>query len=115
MAKNKKQRSNYEKFADANKRIRESNLAPDPYKELGNHGVPGKAVKKTAEILSEEALHEASYVATGIIYNPEKHSPYIGSVLYTVFKWLFLFLMSIFTLVKFFFLILGTILKFIKR
>ena len=114
MLKNKKFNRNYGKFAAFNKRIRESNIAPDPYKELDKHGVPGKVVKKTAEIMSAESLHTASYGATGILYNPKKHSSYFGSVVYTAFYILFRALMSMVAFVKIFFLIFGALLKIKK-
>ena len=114
MSKTRKSNTKYSKFAAINKKIRESNIAPDPYIELEKHGVPGKVVKKTAEIMSAESLHTAAYGASGILYDPEKHSSYFGSVVYTVFYLLFRALMSMVAFVKVFSLIFGAIFKIKK-
>ena len=91
----KKQKSDYERFADANKKLRESNLAPDPYKDLDKQGMSGKALKIIADKAKEEPLRVLSYKTVVIIYDKNKHSPYIGSALYTGFKWMYLLLMTL--------------------
>ena len=77
----------YEKFSKVNRVIRDSSIAPSAFLKIENEGVVGKVASSVGEKLIETPLHKATYSAVGVFYDRRKHKPYLGSVLYTAFKW----------------------------
>ena len=77
----------YEKFSKVNRVIRDSSIAPSAFSKIENGGVVGKVASSVGGKLIENPLHKATYSAVGVFYDRKKHKPYLGSVLYTVFKW----------------------------
>ena len=83
----KKYNSKYGKFAILNKAFRESPIAPSAFSKIEDKEIVGKAVSAVGEKLIESPLHMATYAVVGMVYDKKKHTPYLGSILYTVFKW----------------------------
>ena len=77
----------YETFSNANKVVRDSSVAPSAFSKIENDGIVGKLASSVGGKLIETPLHKATYSAVGVFYDKRKHKPYMGSVLYTAFKW----------------------------
>ena len=77
----------YEIFSNVNKVVRDSSVAPSAFSKIENQGMVGKVASSVGGNLIENPLHKATYSAVGVFYDRKKHKPYLGSVLYTVFKW----------------------------
>ena len=77
----------YDKFSNANKIVRDSSIVPSAFSKIENEGIVVKFTSSVGEKLIESPLHKATYSAVGVFYDKRKHKPYMGSVLYTVFKW----------------------------
>jgi hypothetical protein len=90
-------RNTYRKFSQMNKVVRESSLAPSAFSKIEDKGVAGKVAASIGEKLIEAPLHKTTRKAVGKVYNKRKHKPYVGSVLYTIFKWGGLAILAIFS------------------
>ena len=89
----RKNYSKYNKFARLNKHLRESFIAPNAFEKFENKGISGKVISLAGERVIEKPIHSVTYEVVGTIYDKKKHIPYIGSVLYTIFKWFLLFVL----------------------
>jgi len=58
-------------------------ISPDAFKEFDRFVVGGKVAKKYADKCVSKPRHDISYAIAGMFYDPRKHSPYVGSMLYT--------------------------------
>lgn len=45
---------------------------------------------------ADKCMHPIIWNCVGKVYDPQKHSPYIGSILYTLFTIILYYLLSIF-------------------
>lgn len=110
----KKYNSKYGKFAILNKAFRESPIAPSAFSKIEDKEIVGKAVSAVGEKLIESPLHMATYAAVGMVYDKKKHTPYLGSILYTVFKWGLLLILAACPPILFLMVISGLLEKIMK-
>ena len=75
-------------FKKANKLIRDK-VSPDPYNQLNNYGFGGKFCNKVANRLTVPIIREAAYSTTSLTYDKKKDKPYKGSILYTIYYFLY--------------------------
>ena len=106
---------NYNKFIIYNKLFRESPLAPNAFSKFENKGAFAKILTYGGEKLIEQPIYHTTYNAVGVVYNKKKHTPYVGSILYTIFKWMLLFILSICPPLLFVMLITGICNKLIRN
>ena len=92
-----KNQSKFGKFACANKAVRESPIAPSAFSKFENKGIIGKFVLFIGEKLIEVPLHKTTYALVGTVYDKKKCTPYVGSILYTVFKWILQLILAVCT------------------
>lgn len=74
---------NYNKFKKINKFIR-NKFSSDPFKSFNDKGINGKILNKLGNKIIDKPVRKIAYFTTGIFYNPKKHNPIIGSILYTL-------------------------------
>jgi hypothetical protein len=92
---NKKYNHNtYDKFSKINKKIRDSSISPSAFSKIEEKGIGGKIVSSIGSKIIEDPLHKTTRKVVGSVYNRSKHKPYVGSVLYTIFKWGLLLLLA---------------------
>jgi len=108
-------RNAYRKFSRINKVVRESSLAPSAFSKIEDKGVAGKVAAALGEKLIEAPLHKATRKAVGKVYNKRKHKPYVGSGLYTIFKWGGLAILAIFPPIAMVAVVLGALWKIGKK
>ena len=60
------------------------NFAPNPTESLGVFGVIGKAIGFIINYLIAKPVYWITFGLVGKLYNKEKHSAWLGSVMYTV-------------------------------
>lgn len=80
-------RDTYKNFAYTNKKIRESFIAPSAFSKIEGNGVAGKVASSIGGKLIETSLHKTTRNVVGLVYDRRRHKPYVGSALYTIFKW----------------------------
>lgn len=80
-------RDTYKNFAYTNKKIRESSIAPSAFSKIEGNGVAGKVASSIGGKLIETPLHKITRNVVGLVYDRRRHKPYVGSALYTIFKW----------------------------
>lgn len=68
------------------------NVSPNPFKKIEGNGFIGKACGKVGNKLISPVINELSYSAAGIYYDKTKDKPQKGSLLYTLFHFLFIFI-----------------------
>ena len=99
--------SKYGNFASVNKFFRESPIAPSAFSKFEGAGIIGKAISMVGEKLIATPLHKITYSAVGTVYNRKKSTPYIGSILYTVFKWGLLLILATYQPILFIMILVG--------
>ena len=77
----------YKNFANVNKMVRESSIAPSAFSKIEDKGMAGKVASSIGGKLIGTPLHKTTRKAVGLVYDRRKHKPYVGSALYTIFKW----------------------------
>ena len=68
------------------------NYSPNPTESLCSKGIVGKVLSDIINILILKPIHLLTYFIVGLFYKRDKHSPWIGSLLYTAItfplKWI---------------------------
>lgn len=107
-------RNTYKNFASVNKKIRESSVAPSAFSKIEDNGIAGKVVSSIGGKLIETPLHKTTRNAVGLVYDRRRRKPYIGSALYTIFKWGLLLLLAAYPPLLTLFIVTGAFGKFKK-
>lgn len=107
-------RNTYQKFANVNKRVRESSVAPSAFSKIEDKGIAGKVASSIGDDLIATPLHKTTRKAVGLIYDRQRHKPYVGSVLYTVFKWGLLLILAAYPPLLILFIVTGALGKLKK-
>ena len=87
--KRKYNKNTYKFIKKTNKLVRDK-VAPNPFRKLDDYGMMGKVCGKVGNKLISPAINNLSYSATGLCYNKSKDKPIKGSILYTIFHFLFI-------------------------
>ena len=89
-------RKKYGKFASVNNFFRDSYISPSAFSRFKDKGIIGKAISFVGEKLIATPVHKITYTTVGIVYDKKKSKPYVGSVLYTIFKWGLLLVLALY-------------------
>ena len=92
----------YRAFTKINRKVRKKH-AKDPFEKLKNYGIIGIIGNKLVNKITEPKFVKAARFSTGVLYKKGKDSPYIGSLLYSVFYFIYRYIGFIFisTLISF--------------
>ena len=87
--KRKYNKSTYKLIKKTSKLLRDK-FSPNPFQKLDDYGVMGKVCGKAGNKLIAPAINDLSYSAAGLCYDKSKDKPIKGSLLYTIFHFLFI-------------------------
>lgn len=79
----------YKLVKKTNKFFRDK-FSPNPFQKICDYGVVGKVCGKAGNKLIAPAINDLSYSTTGLCYDKSKDKPIKGSILYTIFPFLFI-------------------------